>query len=97
MGTPVYGNSNKVTVGQKFLSLVGLDERISKLEAGLKKLEAGFIGFLEAKDSSIDALIKEQDEQLQAFKTLTDKHNQHLKFGHPNNKPQVVKENKKND
>jgi hypothetical protein len=75
MGAPILGNSNKVTGGQKFLSLVGLDERISKLEAKVQEL----------------ARYSEDDADL--IKTLTEKHNKHLSFGHPNNKSQVGKKN----
>ena len=86
MSDLVVGKVNKVSSGQKFYSWPEFDTRVSRLEAKVKEQEV-----------LISEFTQEIEDLAVLVQTLTKKHNQHLDFGHVNNKPQVAKESKKNE
>ena len=78
MSDLVVGKVNKVSSGQKFYSWPEFDIRVSRLEAEMS-----------IQVNQIKGLADDVEELLKLVQQITDKHNQHLKFGH--------KEGKKND
>jgi len=75
MPAPEIGKANKITVGQRFLSLVDLDARLTKLETKNSEFSTAF----ESIDKELDSLSKMVLE-------LIEKSKQHQKFGHPGGK-----------
>ena len=75
MPAPEIGKANKITVGQRFLSLVDLDARLTRVEAKNNEFSAAF----ESLDKELDGLVKMVD-------ALTKTAEQHQKFGHPGGK-----------
>lgn len=81
MSQPILGAINKVSSGQRFLSLVELDARILKLEAAVQEIKVQLSG----PDSgcAADSIRLDLDEQLKFVESLHKKLQEHQKFGHP--------------
>lgn len=86
MSQPILGAINKVSSGQRFLSLVDLDARILRLEAAVKDLQVQLTGPIGDAGCAIDSVRLDLDEQLKFVESLHKKLQDHQKFGHPNTK-----------
>ena len=83
------GRINKVSTGQRFLSLADLDARIIRLEAIVAEQEAE----IEEINSALTGLDEEIEAVVKSVNDILKKLEMHNKYGHQKGQHQVVRNN----